>query len=105
SGGVLEESLLRTADQLEKDASLRRQVRSAMIYPVLIISFAVIVLLALVAFLIPVFENVFKQFGGKLPTLTKFMVGLSHLVNRQWYILILGIVISVGAFIYFKRSD
>ena len=70
TGGVLESSLLRTADQLEKDASLRRQVRSAMVYPVLVISFAVIVLLALVAFLIPVFEKVFKQFGGKLPALT-----------------------------------
>jgi type IV pilus assembly protein PilC len=105
SGGVLEESLLRTADQLEKDASLRRQVRAAMIYPAVIITFALIVLLALVAFLIPVFEGVFKQFGGKLPTLTKFMVTLSHLVNKQWYVLLLGIAVSVGGFIYFKRSD
>ena len=44
---MLEECLTRTADQLEKDASLRRQVRAAMIYPSLVISFAVIVLLAL----------------------------------------------------------
>ena len=56
TGGVLEESLMRTADQLEKDASLRRQVRGAMIYPTMVITFATIVLLALVAFLIPVFE-------------------------------------------------
>src|SRR5205085_3066312 len=61
TGGVLEEALLRTADQLEKDSSLRRQIRAAMIYPALVVSFAIIVLLALVAFLIPVFENVFKQ--------------------------------------------
>ena len=67
TGGVLEECLLRVADQLEKDAALRRQVRSAMVYPALVITFAVGVLLALVAFLIPVFEGVFKQFGGKLP--------------------------------------
>ncbi len=89
AGGVLENSLMRVADQLEKDASLRRQVRSAMIYPTLVISFAVIVLLALVAFLIPVFESVFKQFGGHLPTLTQFMVGLSNLINNQWYLLLL----------------
>ena len=89
TGGVLEESLMRTADQLEKDASLRRQVRAAMIYPTLVISFAVIVLLALVAFLIPVFESVFKQFGGKLPALTQFMVDFSHLVSDQWYILVI----------------
>jgi len=71
TGGVLEGALLRTADQLEKDASLRRQIRAAMIYPTLVITFAAVVLLALVAFLIPVFENVFKQFGGKLPALTQ----------------------------------
>ena len=104
TGGVLEESLLRTADQLEKDASLRRQVRSAMVYPTLVISFAVIVLLALVAFLIPVFENVFKQFGGNLPTLTKFMVGFSHLLTRQWYVLIVAVVAVIGTLLYFKRS-
>ena len=89
TGGVLEESLMRTADQLEKDASLRRQVRGAMIYPAMVITFAMIVLLALVAFLIPVFEGVFKQFGGKLPALTEVMVKFSHLVNDQWYILVL----------------
>ncbi len=105
SGGVLEEALLRTADQLEKDASLRRQVRGAMIYPALVISFALIVMLALVAFLIPVFEGVFKQFGGHLPALTQVMVGLSHLVNNQWYVLIIGVIVSAFGFISFKKSD
>jgi type IV pilus assembly protein PilC len=104
TGGVLEQSMLRTADQLEKDAQLRRQIRAATIYPTLIISFALIVLLALVAFLIPVFENVFKQFGGKLPTLTQFMVGLSHLINRQWYVLIIVVAVSVFSFLKWKRS-
>ncbi len=104
SGGVLEESLLRTADQLEKDASLRRQVRSATIYPSLVITFALIVMLALVAFLIPVFENVFKQFGGHLPTLTQFMVGMSHAVNNDWYVLISVVVGLIFSFLRFKRS-
>ena len=56
-GGVLESSLMRVADQLEKDASLRRQIRSAMVYPVLVIVVAVGVMLALCAFLVPVFEQ------------------------------------------------
>ena len=64
-----------------------------MIYPALVISFAVIVLLALVAFLIPVFESVFKQFPGKLPALSQFMVDFSHLLTKQWYVLI---VVFVG---------
>jgi type IV pilus assembly protein PilC len=104
TGGVLEECLLRTADQLEKDAALRRQVRAAMVYPALIISFAVVVLLALVAFLIPVFENVFKQFPGKLPALSQFMVGFSHLLTRQWYVLLTAVALIVAAFLYVKRS-
>jgi type IV pilus assembly protein PilC len=105
TGGVLEDCLLRTADQLEKDAALRRQVRAAMIYPAVVISFAVIVLLALVAFLIPVFEGVFKQFPGKLPTITQFMVGLSSLVTHQWYVLIGSVVGTLVGFISFRRSN
>jgi type IV pilus assembly protein PilC len=53
TGGILEETLKRVADQLEKDDALRRQVKSAMAYPILIGGFAVIVLIALVAFLVP----------------------------------------------------
>src|SRR5579884_56911 len=104
TGGVLEAALLRVADQLEKDASLRRQIRAATIYPSLVISFALIVLLALVAFLIPVFEGVFKQFGGQLPTLTQFMVNFSHLVRDQWYILILVIGGLVVGFLKWKKT-
>jgi type IV pilus assembly protein PilC len=104
TGGVLEDCLMRTADQLEKDASLRRQVRAAMVYPALVISFAMVVLLALVAFLIPVFEKVFKQFPGKLPALSQFMVNFSHFVTGQWYVLIAVVVAVVAGFLYVKRS-
>ena len=67
TGGVLEDALMRVADQLQKDAALRRQIKSAMVYPTLVIIFAVGVMMALVAFLVPVFVGVFKQFGGELP--------------------------------------
>ena len=104
TGGLLEECLMRVADQLEKDASLRRQVRAAMIYPILIITFAVGVLLALCAFLIPVFVKVFKQFPGKLPTLTQFMVSFSHIVTGQWYLLFGVTGGLIFLFLYVKRS-
>jgi len=105
TGGVLEDCLMRVADQLEKDAALRRQVRAAMVYPSVIISFAVIVLLALVTFLIPVFKSVFKTFPGKLPALTQFMVNFSDLVKGQWYLLIFGFIAIVVGFISWKRSS
>jgi type IV pilus assembly protein PilC len=105
SGGILEATLHRIADQLEKDDALRRQVRAAMVYPTLIGSFAVVVLIALVAFLVPVFEGVFKDFGGELPALTKFTVTLSHLVTGRWYLMILGVVLVVFAFRKWKRTE
>jgi type IV pilus assembly protein PilC len=99
-GGILESTLQRVADQLEKDDSLRRQVKSAMMYPALIGGFALTVLLALVTFLVPVFEKIFKDFGGDLPSITKFTVTLSHFVTGQWYI---GIVLVVGTVVGFKK--
>src|SRR3954454_10902272 len=86
TGGVLEDSLLRIADQLEKEDALRRQVRAAMVYPAVVISFALVVMLALVAFIVPVFAKIFKDTGGELPTLTKFTVGMSHLLTTRWYL-------------------
>src|SRR5918992_1725395 len=56
TGGILDNTLVRVATQLEKDAALRRQIKAAMIYPSLIGGFAFVVLIALVAFLVPVFE-------------------------------------------------
>ena len=82
TGGILDNTLMRVADQLEKDAALRRQIKAAMMYPALIGGFAFVVLFALVAFLVPVFEKIFKDFGGELPAITKFTVFLSHLVTR-----------------------
>jgi type IV pilus assembly protein PilC len=105
SGGRLAEALLRVADQLEKDDALRRQVKSAMIYPAVIFSFAGIVLLAMVAFLIPVFENTFREFGSDLPPITKLTVGMSHMLTSRWYVLFAVVVGVVVAFRRWKRSS
>jgi type IV pilus assembly protein PilC len=104
AGGVLEDALMRVADQLEKDASLRRQIKSAMIYPTLVIVFAVGVMMALVAFLVPVFEGVFKQFGGELPKITQVSVFLSHAVTGYWWLIFLLAAGAVVAFIKWKGS-
>jgi len=104
TGGMLEESLTRTADQLEKDDSLRRQVKSAMIYPTVIISFAIVVLLALIAFLVPVFVKIFKDFGGKLPAITQVTVTMSDMLTKRWYFLIVGVVGLAVGFFKWKKS-
>ncbi len=87
TGGILDDTLVRVAEQLEKDAALRRQIKAAMIYPSLIGGFAFIVLFALVTFLVPVFETIFKDFGGDLPAITKFTVWLSHMMTQRWYVM------------------
>jgi type IV pilus assembly protein PilC len=104
TGGILEATLQRVADQLEKDASLRRQIKSAMVYPIVIFSFAGIVVIALVAFLVPVFEGVFKDFGGQLPSITKVTVSFSHLITRQPYIPIAIAFAVVFGFRRWKKS-
>jgi type IV pilus assembly protein PilC len=104
TGGFLEQSLLRMADQLEKEDSLRRQVRAAMIYPAVVISFALIIMLALVAFIVPVFAKIFKEFDGKLPGLTKVTVGISNAVTKQGWLWAIIVVLLVIAFLKWKKS-
>jgi type IV pilus assembly protein PilC len=100
TGGMLDDALIRVADQLEKADSLRRQVKSAMTYPIVVLTFAGGVLLAMVAFLVPVFIGVFKQFGGDLPAITKLTVAMSNALTGSWYILI---VLTFGAVTAFKK--
>jgi type IV pilus assembly protein PilC len=105
TGGRLDDALLRVADQLEKDDQLRRQVKSAMVYPTVIFSFAAIVLIAMVAFLVPVFQKTFADFGSDLPPITRLTVGLSDLITGQWYLLIVGVVGVVVGFRRWKKSS
>jgi type IV pilus assembly protein PilC len=105
TGGILDTTLVSIAEQLEKDAALRRQIKAAMIYPSLIGGFAFVVLFALVAFLVPVFEKIFKDFGGELPAITKFTVFLSHMITQRWYVMFGGAFAIVWLFRKWKRSE
>jgi type IV pilus assembly protein PilC len=105
SGGLLESALLRVADQLEKDDSLRRQVKAAMVYPGVIITFAGLILVALVAFIVPVFAKVFHDFHGKLPAITQFTVALSDAMTGYWYLFIAAAVGLVVGFQKWRKSS
>src|SRR6478609_2279588 len=95
--GRLEEALDRIAFQVEKTDALKRQVKSAMMYPALVFGFAVIVLIAIVMFVIPVFANIFKELaaehpeeGGGLPPPTQLCVSVSNLLTGYWFVLLPG---------------
>jgi len=105
TGGMLEDSLMRVADQLEKEDSLRRQIKSAMVYPGVVLTFALSVLIGLVTFLVPVFVGVFESFGGDLPAITKFTVALSNAMKGYWWAFILGTAGCVWLFRKWKSSE
>jgi len=86
TGGFLEDALLRVADQLEAQNKLRRQVKSAMVYPAVVSTIALCVCTAMLLFIIPVFAGVFKQFNGKMPSLTVHTIAVSNVVRHQWYL-------------------
>jgi type IV pilus assembly protein PilC len=80
-GGILDEVMHRIAEQLEKDDSIRRSVKSAMTYPIMIAAFAVIVMIGMILFLIPIFSGMYKDMDAKLPGLTQMMVNISELAK------------------------
>jgi type IV pilus assembly protein PilC len=105
TGGFLESALMRIADQLESEDKLRRQVRSAMVYPAAVISFALVVMFALVAFIVPVFAKIFEEQDAQLPTLTKFTVGLSGILRGYPWALFGGLALIVFLVRRWKASD
>ncbi len=99
-GGILDEVLNRLATQLEKDDSIRRAVKAAMVYPLMIGSFAIIVLMGMVMFLIPIFANMYKDLGNaKLPALTRYMITVSDVIRGYWFIVFPALI----ALIWFLR--
>jgi type IV pilus assembly protein PilC len=104
AAGILDEVLDRLAVQLEKEANIKRRVKGAMIYPSLVTSFAFLVLTAMLLFLVPVFENMYQQLGGTLPTLTQMIINASNLLQSRWYAIFPTIAFGLFAFSRWKRS-
>lgn len=95
SSGTLDTVLDRVATQIEKDTKLRRRVKSAMVYPLVVISFATLVLIFMLMFIVPVFQNVFSELNGNLPRPTQIIIDLSHLLRGYWFIIfpLIGVII------------
>ena len=82
AGGFLDDALARIAKMYESDATLRAKIKSALTYPVIVLIFSLLMGTAVIVFIVPIFEKMFKQLGGKLPMPTQVMVDLSH--NMYW---------------------
>jgi type IV pilus assembly protein PilC len=99
-GGILDTILQRLGAYIEKNSKLKRRVKGALVYPAVVLTVAVGVVGALIGFVVPTFEKMFKDFGGTLPAPTQFLVDISHGFRDTWYLFV-GIPLVLG--IVFKQ--
>ncbi len=105
SGGLLAEILDRLAGFLEAAARLRKKVKSAMTYPVIVICIAFAITTFLIVQVVPVFGQIFSDFGAKLPAPTQFLLDLSDFIRGNWYFLVGGIVGAIFGVKMFLQSE
>lgn len=87
AGGALEIILQRLADFKEKSQALKRRIKGAMVYPVVVIMVAVAILTFIMIYIIPKFEKIFRDFNLKLPEMTEILMSTSHWVANYWYVM------------------
>ena len=100
-GGILDGVLLRIADQLEDDQELRRKVKSAMTYPVVVLVLAVLAASFMLIFIVPIFATMFEDLGGTLPLPTRVAMGISGVLTSIFGVFIYGALI--GGVVFFLR--
>ena len=106
-GGLLADILDRLAGFLEASARLRKKIKSAMTYPVIVICIALTITTFLLVRVVPIFGEIFKDFGAKLPAPTQFLLDVSDFIRARWYFLLLGIggtIFGIRTFLRSKRG-
>jgi type IV pilus assembly protein PilC len=106
SAGMLDAILERLATYQEKILAIKSKIKSAMFYPLSVLVVAIVVIWVIMVFVIPSFEQVFKNFGAELPLPTLIVINISHFFVKFWwlvFLLIVGTIIGVG--ILYRRSD
>ena len=103
--GALETMLDRVAIYKEKSELLKQKIKKAMKYPITVIAVAIVVTIILMVKVVPVFQDMFESFGAELPAFTQMVVGMSKWVQAYWFLLILGIGITITAFLETKKRS
>jgi len=102
--GSLAESLKTLAIQMERASNLRKKIKGAMIYPLIVITIMVIIGILMMIYVMPQITGVFKGMNKELPTSTKVLIATSDFMVQYTLFVLLGIVTFVGGFIYFLGS-
>ena len=105
-GGILDGVLLRVADQLEKDQDLKRKVKSAMTYPVVVLILAILAASFMLIFIVPVFARMFEDLGGTLPLPTRVAMGVSDILTSIFGVLVYAAMgAAVFGFLRWKKTE
>jgi type IV pilus assembly protein PilC len=105
-GGMLDEVLLRVADQLEGDQELRRKVKSAMTYPMVVLVLAILAASFMLIFIVPVFARMFEDLGGTLPLPTRVAMGISGILTSIYGVLVYTAMgAAVFGFLRWKNTE
>lgn len=104
TGGMLDQVLLRTADTLEKDLALRRKIKSALTYPVVVLIMAVVLVGIMLTFIVPTFVEMFDTLGGTLPLPTRILMIASEILRSYWYIIMFTPVLAWKGFVYARKQ-
>jgi len=105
ASGMLDHVLDRVAEQIEKETKIKRRVKGAMVYPTVVFTFASLVLVAMLMFIVPIFAKIFVDLGGQLPMLTQVVVHASNLLRDQWYIVFPVIGLTIWGALRYKRTE
>ncbi len=106
SGGILDTILNRLAAYIEKAMKLKKKVKGAMVYPIVVSSIAVLVIAIIMIFVVPTFSKMFTQLGGTLPVPTLIIIKLSHfLAGMGGLLLLVGLIAAVVGFVQIRKSE
>jgi type IV pilus assembly protein PilC len=100
TAGNLDQILLRLADTIEKEVTLRQKVKSAMTYPIVVFVMVILILAAMLLFVVPTFKDLYSSLGGTLPLPTRILLGVSDAFRKFFWVVIL---LAIGAGWLFRR--
>src|SRR6185312_7168851 len=105
AAGILDKVLDRVAFQIERETKIKSRVKGAMMYPTMVLTFATLVLIGMLMFLVPVFTKIFSDLGGQLPTLTLYVVHVSDFLKGYWFVVFPAMIGGVFGFRRWKRTE
>jgi type IV pilus assembly protein PilC len=105
AAGILDVVLDRVAFQIEKETRIKRRVKGAMMYPLMVMGFAALVLVGMLMFLVPIFVDIFAELGGDLPLLTQIVVNLSDVLRSYYFVVFPVIGAMIYGFFRLKKTD